>query len=46
LRPLAVRKDIKAAAEEAKGKRCNWSNNLPKYEQKNLESSLGPYWKL
>jgi hypothetical protein len=42
----AVRKDIKAAGEEAKGKRRKGSNNLSKYEQKNLESSLGPYWEL
>jgi predicted phage gp36 major capsid-like protein len=42
----AVRKDIKAAAEEAKKKRRKGSNHLSKYEQKNLESSLGGYWEL
>jgi hypothetical protein len=42
----AVRKEIKASCDEAKKKRPKGSNHLSKYEQKNLESSLGVYWEL
>jgi hypothetical protein len=41
-----VRKDLKAAAEEAKKKWQKGSYHVSRSEKKNLESSLGGYWAL